>query len=239
MSVAVVLVCKNEERVLPFTLRHYAQFADEIVVYDNGSTDRTRDIIAACPKARRVDYDTGGVLRDDVHAKIKGDFATQCDWRVAADCDELLWHTRGVRTYLDECARAGITAPLVRGFDMIGDGWPIDDGRVLLTDVVTKGFPNDAHYAKPCVVSRDTKVVYGPGAHYCSYGSPVTHSPTRELCLLHYRWVDHDSVIAKMHHVTARLSNENRANGWGLYDIASEELRYAKMLAERQEVVHA
>ena len=44
MSLSVCLIVKNEERVLGRCLSAAAQFADELIVVDTGSTDRSRDI---------------------------------------------------------------------------------------------------------------------------------------------------------------------------------------------------
>jgi glycosyltransferase involved in cell wall biosynthesis len=44
MSLSVCLIVKNEERVLGRCLSAAVQFADELIVVDTGSTDRSRDI---------------------------------------------------------------------------------------------------------------------------------------------------------------------------------------------------
>ncbi len=45
VSLIVYLFCWNEEDLLPYSLRHYAQFADKIVVLENNSTDSSQNII--------------------------------------------------------------------------------------------------------------------------------------------------------------------------------------------------
>ena len=44
MSLSVCLIVKNEERVLGRCLSAAVQFADELIVVDTGSTDRSREI---------------------------------------------------------------------------------------------------------------------------------------------------------------------------------------------------
>lgn len=46
MSVSVCLMIRNEEAALPGCLQSIAGLADEIVVVDTGSTDRTKEIAA-------------------------------------------------------------------------------------------------------------------------------------------------------------------------------------------------
>jgi len=55
MLISVGVRCLNEEELLPIFLANY-QFADEIVVVDGGSTDRSKEIVLADPKVRWVEF---------------------------------------------------------------------------------------------------------------------------------------------------------------------------------------
>ena len=44
MGLSVAMITLNEERILERTLKSVADFADEIVIVDSGSTDRTKEI---------------------------------------------------------------------------------------------------------------------------------------------------------------------------------------------------
>src|SRR5438132_6424759 len=46
MSVSLCLMVRNEEAALPGCLQSVAGIADEIIVVDTGSTDRTKDVAA-------------------------------------------------------------------------------------------------------------------------------------------------------------------------------------------------
>lgn len=48
----VYTICWNEERFLPYFLRHYGAFAEEITVFDNGSDDNSVAIARAFPNTR-------------------------------------------------------------------------------------------------------------------------------------------------------------------------------------------
>ncbi len=58
-------VCRNE---IDFCLifYHYS-IADKIIIYDNQSTDGSREFIRGQAKATRCDFNSMGVLRDDIH----------------------------------------------------------------------------------------------------------------------------------------------------------------------------
>jgi glycosyltransferase involved in cell wall biosynthesis len=45
MKVGLTAPCFNEERFLPYFLRHYSTFCDKIFIFDNCSTDKSKEII--------------------------------------------------------------------------------------------------------------------------------------------------------------------------------------------------
>ena len=73
MRITAIIVARDEAAIMPFTMRHYAEFCDDIVVFDHHSVDGTPNIVRSFPQGRVVPYDTGGVLRDDIHTDIKSD----------------------------------------------------------------------------------------------------------------------------------------------------------------------
>ena len=93
VKITVLSWMRNEEDIVPFFLRHY-HFADEIIVWDNESTDRTKDILA---KDKRVDireWKTGGEMRDLELTKMKSEEyrKTGEGWKFIVDADEFAWH---------------------------------------------------------------------------------------------------------------------------------------------------
>ncbi len=98
MTLSVVVITKNEESVIGRCLASVA-WADEIVVVDSGSTDRTRDIcVAAGAKFHCADWPGPGPQRN------RGiDLATR-DWVLALDADE--WVSSELKAEIQETMRA-------------------------------------------------------------------------------------------------------------------------------------
>ena len=44
-GISVLIACQNEERVIDLSIRSFLEFGDELVVVDNGSQDRTKEIV--------------------------------------------------------------------------------------------------------------------------------------------------------------------------------------------------
>jgi glycosyltransferase involved in cell wall biosynthesis len=49
MKIWAYAICWNEEVMLPYYLKHYEKFCEKIIIYDNMSTDNSRNIIKNHP----------------------------------------------------------------------------------------------------------------------------------------------------------------------------------------------
>ncbi len=106
MSLSVIVITKNEEAMIRRCLESVA-WADEIVVVDSGSTDRTRDICVGLG-ARFVvaDWQGPGTQRNRAI-----DLATG-EWVLALDADE--WVSGALRSEIAEAIRAPGTSTVFR-----------------------------------------------------------------------------------------------------------------------------
>ncbi len=181
LRIVVLIFCWNEEALLPYTLRHYERFVDKIVVFDNNSTDSSRDVVLRYAEQQRLFH--GGV---DVELKIidsqgsypqelldswrrykwKSETQGKFDWVILADADEFVQYDvcsgpSGIRAFLRNHAdRADVIAPV--GFDMYFDKFPFYNVRnspYLLTEAAVKGVmttsiesKNYPTYSKPCII---------------------------------------------------------------------------------------
>ena len=79
MKIALIAVCKNEARILPFLFRHYKNIVDEYVFFDNGSTDGTTDIIRQHSNAKIIEFNTLGYYKEDTLTFIRNHaYALHC-----------------------------------------------------------------------------------------------------------------------------------------------------------------
>jgi glycosyltransferase involved in cell wall biosynthesis len=252
VKICVITLARNEERIMPFFLRHYLRFlgVDEVVVWDHASSDRTRDIVASYPHTRLASYNTGGLLDDGEHSRIKSYcYRNQephaltppldADWYIMVDCDELLYHPN-LRAYLADGERQGWTVPLVCGINMVSESdIPPDDGVLLFTDWCKTGVAA-GNYGKRCVVHRSAVMDYGPGCHSQFPHSGVVDSPTHEIKLLHYEYLSAERVLAKYRRNQKTLSDKNKAYSWGthcFFDEPNVVSRFNCWIKERTQVI--
>ena len=82
---SVVIVCKNGAKVIGETIKSFTGLTDDILIYDNGSTDGTQDIIKQS-NARLVEGDWEGFGK----TKNKANALAKYDWILSLDSDEAI-----------------------------------------------------------------------------------------------------------------------------------------------------
>jgi len=228
----VYTVCWNEERMLPFFLDHYARFAERIVVFDNGSTDRTAEIARAHPRCEWRPYDTGGELDERNLLRVKNEawkeHRGESDWAIAVDADELV--TFGGLDPLAvaaACDARGLSVVQPIGYNIVLDaaGALPEPGGPPLVEAHHLGV-HKKKYSKPCMWStrRVESIAFGPGAHDGVFvPRPRTHRDLR-IRLYHYRYLGLGPMLARHRLYAARLSQTNKEKRFG-YEYTRPEAR--------------
>jgi glycosyltransferase involved in cell wall biosynthesis len=90
-SISLVMVVKDEEERLPFSLGRIAELIEEVIVIDTGSHDSTIKLALSYPNVKLVEYKSDpGDPTNIVAARNYGiSLATQ-DWILLLDADELI-----------------------------------------------------------------------------------------------------------------------------------------------------
>src|SRR5690606_19539144 len=88
VTLGVVAISQNEERDLPGFLDNVMPWVDEVIIVDDGSTDRTREIAEAA--GRNVTFIQSPRREGEYYAaqRNKGIDAARSDWLIHMDIDE-------------------------------------------------------------------------------------------------------------------------------------------------------
>jgi len=197
MRIIVFAITYNCADVLPFFLRHYSQFADEISVWDDNSTDGTRAMLQAHPRVMLRDWPHRTGIDEDLflahwqewYPKARGNF----DWVMIVDPDEFLYAVN-MRDMLDFQKGQKVQVIRTEGFNMAGDGLPKDDGRQIW-EINPMGVPAPV-YSKPVVFQPDIQINWVRGKHALENCAPVV-SYLPWIKLLHYRYMGAAYTAAK------------------------------------------
>jgi hypothetical protein len=223
LMIHVYTFAYNEEALMPYFLRHYGSFADRIVIHDNGSTDRTRQIAGAHPKVEVRDWDTGGRYDNVALIGLKNhcwkESRGQADWVIVCDFDEFLYH-KALPEYLQTLKRSGVKVPKVSGWQMVSDEGPTGDGQ--LYDRIFLGASDSTWYGKQIIFDPQIEEIrYDLGAHHARPSEPAQPS---ELNLLHFRFIGVEFDFARSRGIRDRLDPAVEGERWEKYNRTREQI---------------
>lgn len=164
-SVELHLLAYNESEIIGYSLRHYAQFCDRMIVHDALSDDGTPEI------AKKLGAEVRPWVTDGVNDILAKQLKERCvmqskaDWCIPVDADELIYFPQGHFHTLEsyEAAQLAIVRP--HGFEMFSETFPTTTGQIY--DEVTMGARDQCWYAKAVLTApkRLRSITFGAGAH--------------------------------------------------------------------------
>ena len=214
MKILAAIPVYNEEAILKNCLDHYSSFCDKIIVWDNESTDKTREVARSYEKVEvrtfaSQGYDEMSVL--NVLADSKCEATGVYDWVVLPDADEIVVLKDGspVRQYLKETDADYVRAA---GYCFVHspDEQKIDTDRPFISQR-RYGYACDA-YSKPIIFRPSAPIGLQPGKHDVARLSECKELNDKKLALLHYEMIDFDMYVYRKNR--RPLSEMNIKYGW-------------------------
>ena len=230
MKIDLYTRCWNDADMLGFMFRHYDRLVQRYVVFDDGSTDASLDILRSNPK---VDLRQMPAYSDPESRVASGlavlencwhESRGQADWVIVTDIDEHLWH-RDLEAYLLRQKQDGVTIIPALGFQMLSNHFPQPDS--LLSEMVTTGAPfpvmNKMNIFSPDDIEATNFTV---GRHSASPQGNVIAPAHDELLLLHYKYLGFERTYLRLKQSLTRQRAKDFAFNWGIqYSWSTDELR--------------
>ncbi len=188
MNIDVYSIQRNESKILPYFLRHYSTFARHIFIFDDNSTDGSRDIIRSYyPNTSTLTPRFHGVndpyFRDTYQTAYWYYSSNDDTWVICVDGDEFVYHPNLI-SVLSDAQQKGIKLIHCEGYNMFADSFPTTSGQIY--DEVKFGV-RDPWYNKPIIVDSKTNVSWALGRHSLNKKMPVPFS--LGIKLLHYHYL--------------------------------------------------
>lgn len=243
--VHVHATCWNEERMLPFFLRHYEPIAERIFIYDDGSTDRSREILERCPRVTIEPIHCAGAsyveALQDLYNNCWKRSRGHADWVIVCNVDEHFHHPSGLAAYLSGCQTAGVTLIPSRGYEMVATRFPPSD--VQLSSAIRRGMSSWAH-RKTTIFAPDAidETHFGVGRHTIQPVGRVTLPEACELRMLHYKYLGFPYLRERHMQLESRRRAGDRRKGHGRHYAVGpvrQWLRYVGLLLFSRTVVAA
>lgn len=188
----------NEELILPYWLRHYETFADRIFVWDDDSTDSTREILKKHPNVTILPREKHGIDDDyfvnSLYPQYEQYSRGVSDWVIIADADEFIYHPN-IREILENPKVLHRKVIQCAGFMMISDKLPTISGQIY--DEIKMGV-RDIRESKWTIHLANIHIRYSHGRH----GPPKNFHQFRGdrntgIKLLHYRFLGEDYIESR------------------------------------------
>lgn len=199
MKIHAHIIAFNEAETIHLTIKHYKQFCEKIFIYDNFSTDNTRDICESMGCTIKL-FGVAGSLDDKEYLKIKNHCwkDSDADYVIICDADEILMPPN--RTY-DPC-----TIYKTSGWNIFSNDIPKEKWQEI-----TFGIPDSKYSKLVCFDPRRIdEINYIYGCHQAKPEGDVRYSD-EVLTLFHYKHVGGAERIADRHALyNARLSDWNK-----------------------------
>lgn len=207
MNIEVYAVCYNEEKLLPYFIRHYSQFA-KIIVYDNFSTDRSIEIMQS-NGVQVVEFNSNNEFREDILVDIRNNAwkDSKADWCIVVDIDELIYH-KNIKEYLKTVQG---TVILPRMFEMFAKTFPVTQGQIYEEVFMGTDMTSKMNMFRPSEIKA---MNYDAGCHNARPEGNYQLNLTTELITMHFKHLSPEYTIWRNQLLYARQSDVNRAHGW-------------------------
>ncbi|WP_255362702.1 glycosyltransferase family 2 protein [Tenacibaculum sp. MAR_2009_124] len=223
INIELYVLCFNEQKMIRHTLNYYSKFCSKIVIIDNQSTDDSIELASKYEHVefRYLDSDNEFVedkLRETRNNCWKGSVA---DYVIVCDMDEFLYD-ENLMEKLTLAKQRNIVMPMIVGYNMINDNFPLDYDSLITTQIK---FGKRSNWFDKNIIFDPKKVKeinFSPGSHQCYpvfYENTITDE-LLELKLLHYKYLGREYLYKKHKDYVNRMSaiSKEKKHGYEYLD---------------------
>ena len=246
MKVHLYTILWNEEDMLGFFFRHNDRVVDHYIVYDNGSTDRTLEILREHPNVtvRRFEFshsDSYAFSAQALHDSMWKESRGQADWVIVTAVDELLYHPIGLRRYLRWAAWLNITAVPALAFEIVTDRFPARHANLAREHHF--GAPLDL-YNKLSLFNPNAleETRYSVGRHIAAPQGRLRYPTKDRLLLFHYKFLGMDYLSRRYSLLGTQLGSIDRQHKFGCqydFDRAKLQAEFSRLKREGVDAMSA
>jgi hypothetical protein len=218
MNVHLFANCWNDAEMLPFFFRHYDRFVSRYIIFDDNSTDGSKELLSANSRVElrafeRTDPESFVISEQNLSDRCWKTSRGSADWVIVTDIDEHLYH-QDILSLLSYYKTVGVSLVPALGYQMISEEFP--NSGEFLCETRVRGAP----WAEMCKVSifdpeAIVEINFSPGRHTVEPTGRVVFPEEDKLLLLHYKYLGLERTYARHRALRLGLGTKDVANGWG------------------------
>jgi len=202
MKTHLYTLCWNEADMLEFFFRNYDPWVDRYIVFDDGSTDGSIEILKSHPK---VELRRHSRKYSDSHIMSQMELLNQAwkesrgraDWVVMVDMDEHLFVPQAsIKDLLERYKSQGVTLAPALGFQVLSEKFPEADEHLVQSR--TWGTPWHT-MCKLSIFNPDAieETNFPTGRHTAKPAGRLKLPKRDELLLFHYKYMGFERTFKK------------------------------------------
>lgn len=215
-KIHVYFINYNDSFYIPFFHKHYSKFCEKIIMYDQRSTDNSREIAQSL--GIEVRLFGNNELNDQNYLNVKNNCWKECrgkaiDYVIVVDVDEFV----NVNYHITD------PFPFVQGYNMISESLPVNDIFEVRTGEQSES------YSKQAIFNPDfvEEINYVHGCH--KNNAVIPKADTKEInivSLYHFRMIGGvDRIIERHAMYRNRMSAFNKTHNMGIHYHHADEAK--------------
>ena len=213
----VYTFCYNEEKILPYVIEYWKQYAAKVIVYDNGSTDNSLKILSQYSWIEVREFDTENTFDPEKISQYKSfcyaDAIGKADYVMVCDIDEVLLPTENLLPELVLAKKDNIQLFQTKYYEIINNELNPKYDSLIHTAEGYYAYPN-VNIHKAIVFDPRIKIAFG---HNSLTYSTNRNYITKSIITLHLKMISSNILVSRQKHLYLRLNKKYKYQDDALY----------------------
>lgn len=213
----VYTFCYNEEKILPYVIEYWKQYATKVIVYDNGSTDNSLKILSQYSWIEVREFDTENTFDPEKISQYKSfcyaDAIGKADYVMVCDIDEVLLPGENLLPELVLAKKDNVQLFQTKYYEIINNELnPKYDSLIHMAEGYY-AYPN-TNIHKAIVFDPLIKISFGPNS--LVYTTDIDYK-TNSIITLHLKLFNASIFVERQKHLISRLKISYKFSNDSLY----------------------